>query len=89
MFQAALDCRQCPLTQVGIHGTQIHDQPVVGNYGTNGDVAAYNGYPLIPPYSRAVNSTNIPYTQQLPITIMGGPTYMYASQNMSSQFHNP
>ena len=41
---------------------------------------------MTPIYSRAVNSTNMPYAQQPPITAMGGPTYTYA--NMSSQAQN-
>ena len=67
----------------------IHDQPVGSGYGTNGDVATYNGYPVIPSISGTVNSNNTPYAQQSPITAMGGPTYTYVSQNMSSQHQKP
>ena len=47
--------------------------------------ATYNGCTMAPPYSGAVNGTNMPYAQQLPITTTGGPTYTYTNQNVYSQ----
>ena len=40
-----------------------HDPPIVGGYRMNGnvDTATYNGYAMALPYSRSVNSTNMPY----------------------------
>ena len=63
-----------------------HDLSIVGSFGVSRsvDTATYNGYNIVPPYSRAVNNTNIPYAQQLPITAMGGLTYSYSNQNMYS-----
>ena len=55
----------------------------------NVDATTYNGYTIAPPYTRAVNSTNMLYAQQLPIIAMGGPTYTYTNQNTCSQLHNP
>ena len=62
----------------------IHDPPVMGSYGMNEslDVGTYNGYALAPPYSRARNSTNLPYAQQPLVTAIGRPTYMHANQNI-------
>ena len=42
-----------------------HNPLAVGGYGMNEnvDAAMYNGYAMAPPYSGAVNSTNMPYTQ--------------------------
>ena len=62
-----------------------YDQPIAGGHGISGDATIYNGYSIIPPYSGAVNSTNVLYSQQPLIIGMGGPTYMNGSQNMSSQ----
>ena len=50
----------------------------------NVDAATYSGYAIAPPYLGASNSTNMPYAQQPVATAMGGPTYMYANQNLCS-----
>ena len=68
----------------------IHDPPVVGSFriSRSVDIVTYNGYNVAPPSSGAVNNTNIPYAQQLPITTTGGPMYNYSNQNMYSQPQN-
>ena len=61
-----------------------HDPPVMGSFGMNrsADAVTYNAYNMAPPYLGAVNSTNIPYAQQLAITAIRGSTYTYPNQNM-------
>ena len=61
-----------------------HDPPIVGGCGISGnmDPATYNGYTMAPPYSRAVNSTNMSYAQQSPIIATGGLTYTYTKQSV-------
>ena len=63
-----------------------HDPPVVGSFGigVSADTVTCNGYNMAPPYSRAVNNTNISFTQQLIVTAIGGPTYNYSNQTMHS-----
>ena len=65
-----------------------HDPPMMSSFGINRSVDAvtYNGYNMMPPYLGAVNNTNIPLTQQLPIITIGGPTYNYSNQIMYSAF---
>ena len=43
---------------------------------------------MAPPYLGEVNSTNMPYAQQLPVTAIEGQAYTYANQSMYSQPQN-
>ena len=70
--------------------TTTHNPSRVGCFGINRsvDVVTYNSYNMAPPYSGAVNNTNTLYAQQLPITTIGGLTYMYSNQNTYLTPHN-
>ena len=61
-----------------------HDPPLVGGYGISGnmDAATYNGYTMAPPYSGVVNSTNMSYAQQPPLTTTRRLAYTYTNQSV-------